>query len=280
MAALGRLASGAPRHPGFPRESWVNLLVRRTVSAELGLRPRLSLAVQREVTRLLSPISFTLIWIGLRFVRGHRFEQLAEVRREYVAARSRSDAPLLVCANHLTMVDSFLITWALGSPAWHFLHYSAVPWNVPERLNFAVRPWQKLIIYVLKCIPIQRGGRRSEVAGVLTRLAYLLRRGETALIFPEGGRSRSGRVELDAAATGVGRVIRLVPKCRVLCVYLRGRRQQTWSFVPEKGDRFDVAIREIEPKTDHAGLRGSRDLVRQVVKTLHEMEQEHFDGRQ
>ena len=254
--------------------------MRQTASAELGLRPRLSLTIQREITRLLSPISFTLIWIVLRFVRGHRFEGLAEVRREYAGIRSRSAGPMLVCANHLTMVDSFLITSALGSPVRHILHYSGVPWNVPERLNFAVQPWQRAIIYVLKCIPIQRGGKRSEVAGVLARLAYLLRRGETALIFPEGGRSRSGRVEPEAAATGVGRVIRLVPNCRVLCVYLRGRRQQSWSFLPERKDRFDVAIREIEPKTDHAGLRGSRDLVRQVVKTLHEMEQEHFDGRE
>ena len=78
----------------------------------------------------------------------------------------------------------------------------------------------------------------------------------------------------------MGRVVGALPGCRVLCVYLRGRNQQSWSSVPERGDRFDVAIREIEPKTDHAGLRGSRDLVRQVVKTLHEMEQEYFDGRE
>jgi CubicO group peptidase (beta-lactamase class C family) len=34
MAALGRLASGAPRQPGFPRESWVNLLARTGASGE------------------------------------------------------------------------------------------------------------------------------------------------------------------------------------------------------------------------------------------------------
>jgi hypothetical protein len=248
--------------------------------AELELRSRLYLAAQREVTWLLSPVSFSLVWIALRVVLGYRVEAMAEIRRRYRAIRSRSDAPMLVCANHLTMIDSFLITWALGSPPWYFLHFSAVPWNVPERLNFAVRPWQRALVYALKCIPIERGGRRSEVTGVLTRVAYLLRRGDSALIFPEAGRSRTGRIDVSSAATGVGRVIRSLPDCRVLCVYLRGERQRTYSQIPERGDRFYAAVSEIEPKTDHAGLRGSRDLVQQVVRHLGEMEAEYFDGRQ
>jgi len=254
--------------------------VRRTASADLGARPRLALALQREITRLLSPVSFLLIWVALRVVGGYRCEGLAESRRQYRAIVKRSDAPMLVCANHLTLIDSFLITWALGSPFWFMLHFSAVPWNVPERLNFAARPWQRALIYVLKCIPIQRGGKRAEAAHVLALVAHLLRSRDTALIFPEGGRSRSGRVDPEAAATGVGRVIRSVPGCRVLCVYLRGRKQEGYSAVPLRGDRFDVSLREIEPKTDFDGLRGSRDLVRQVVRTLHEMEREHFDDRQ
>jgi hypothetical protein len=178
------------------------------------------------------------------------------------------------------MVDSFLITWALGNPLWFVLHFSALPWNVPDRLNFASKPWQKAAVYLLKCVPIHRGGRRSEVADVLSRVAHLLRKNESVLIFPEGGRSRSGRVEVESAATGVGRVIRSVPHCRVLCVYLRGERQSAYSFVPERGDHFYAAVSEIEPKTDASGLRGSRELVRQVVRRLAEMETEYFDARE
>jgi len=253
---------------------------KRDRAGELELSARVYLVVQREVSRLLSPVSLTLIWVTLRLACGYRIERLEEVRRAAREARERSSAPLLVCANHLTMVDSFLIAWALGNPAWYMLHFSALPWNVPERLNFATRAWQKAAIYVLKCIPIHRGGRRSEVAGVLTRVTHLLRKREAVLIFPEGGRSRSGRVDVESAATGVGRVIRSVPDCRVLCVYLRGRRQAEYSAVPERGDRFFVAVSEIEPKTDASGLRGSRDLVRQVVKKLSEMETGYFDGRE
>jgi len=252
----------------------------RNASFELELPARLSLVVQREVSRLLSPLSLLLIWIALRFIGGYRIEDLADVRRESREIRARGNAPLLVCANHLTMVDSFLITWVLGSPLWFVRHFSALPWNVPERLNFASKSWQKAVIYLLKCVPIHRGGRRSDVADVLSRVAHLLRKSESVLIFPEGGRSRSGRVEVDNAATGVGRVIRSVPDCRVLCVYLRGARQDAFSFVPERGDRFYAAVSEIEPKTDASGLRGSRELVRQVVRRLSEMETEYFDGRE
>ena len=252
----------------------------RAPSAKLELRPRLSLAVQRWATWLVAPISFTLLWIALRVIRGYRFDGLARSRREYHEIRARSDAPMLVCANHLTLVDSFLIAWALGSPFWFFMHFSALPWNVPDQLNFAATPWRRALVYALKCLPIRRGGRRTEATQVLARVAHLLRNRESVLIFPEGGRSRSGRVEIDSAATGVGRVIRSVRGCRVLCVYLRGDRQRAYSDLPTRGDRFSIALCEIEPKTDDSGLRGSRDLVRQVVRQLRDMEKEYFDGRQ
>jgi 1-acyl-sn-glycerol-3-phosphate acyltransferase len=78
----------------------------------------------------------------------------------------------------------------------------------------------------MKCLPVTRGGERTAVADVLNRFVYLLSQGEVGMIFPEGGRSRSGRVEVDMAAPGVGRVVTTLPGCRVLCVYLRGERQR------------------------------------------------------
>ena len=138
----------------------------------------------------------------------------------------------------------------------------------------------RFVTYVAKCIPISRGGRREEVASVLDRLGRLTRRGEMALVFPEGGRSRSGRVDVEAAAWGIGRVVGSVPGCRVVCVYLRGRLQETWSDVPATGETFDVEVSCIEPKSDSRGARRSRDLSRQVVSQLVQMEAQVLDGRQ
>jgi len=240
----------------------------------LGLSPtwRFRLALQREVGRLLSPVTTILVAIVLRFALGYRIEEHSSLRSQY-RALAATPGPLLICANHLTMIDSFLIGWALASPVFYVRHFSRLPWNVPERSIFAANLPLLLGTYILKCIPIVRGGRRKDIAQTLARVVHVLRRGETALIFPEGRRSRSGRVELDAAEPGVGRVVRAVEGCRVLCVYLRGRRQTSFSKAPVRGDHFHVALRVVEPKSDERGLRASRGIARQITQTLVEMEE-------
>jgi 1-acyl-sn-glycerol-3-phosphate acyltransferase len=238
------------------------------------------LAVQREVARVLSPVTAFAAAALLRLWLRLSFQDLQATRREYRRLRGENDAPLLVCGNHLTMVDSALIAWALGSPWWYLGHFSALPWNMPDRQNFASAWWQRALAYVYKCVPVERGGSRQDVAVSLARFTYLLARGEVGLVFPEGGRSRTARVEVENAAYGVGRIVRSVPDCRVLCVYLRGDRQRHYSALPARGDRLRVRLSLVEPKSDCGGLRGSRDVARQIVTRLAEMEQEHFHARQ
>jgi hypothetical protein len=235
---------------------------------------------QRVVSTLLSPIWLGLVIGAIRFHFRYRIENVASRRAQYRRIRAQSDAPMLVCANHLTLIDSFLIAWALGSGPYWLTHPDELPWNTPESTNFGKTWSSRTLIFVLKCISITRGGPRQGVAAVLARIRYLLLKGETALLFPEAGRSRTGRVEEEGVAWGVGRVIGEVPKCRVLCVYLRGRNQETWSDYPQKGDVLDVAMVCIEPKSDARGVRRSRDLSRQVIRQLALMEAEYFDARQ
>jgi hypothetical protein len=247
----------------------------------LPARERAALLVQLAVSRLLSPlwIPLTSALLRLAFRWGIDPEQHAAARREYRRVRDASNAPLLVCANHLTMLDSFVIGWALGSPGCYLRDFGALPWNTPETVHFASNWWKRALAYLFKCVPVRRGSERAEVAKVLAKVRFLLARGQTALVFPEGGRSRSGRVELDSAAWGVGRLVTSLPGCRVLCVYLRGEGQETFSDAPRRGERFRVAATCIEPKSDHRGLRGSLDVARQITAQLAEMERRHFDGR-
>ncbi len=233
---------------------------------------RIALGIQREIDRVLSPLTTALTAFTLYVVFGFRIEDGESIRRTYRRIADEP-GPLLICANHLTMIDSFLIGWALGHPLYYVRKFSRLSWNVPERSIFASNLPLRLFAYVFKCIPVVRGGRRAEVAKSLARVVHTLRRGETTLLFPEGGRSRSGRVDLDSAAPGVGRIYRAVPGCRVLCVYLRGRAQESFSAVPQRRDRFRVALRAMEPKTEESGLRASREVARQITKTLIEMEQ-------
>jgi 1-acyl-sn-glycerol-3-phosphate acyltransferase len=254
------------------------------VSGSVSAESTGSMQFEHQVQRILgwfsAPFWIPLVGLVLRSHFRYRMNDMAAVRREFHRIRNESSAPLLICANHLTLIDSIIIAWALV-PNWNFiLNFDLLPWNTPERANFANTRLNRLVVYVAKCIPIQRGGSRSDVAGVLQRVTHLLGRGEQALLFPEGGRSRSGRVIEDSAAWGVGRVVGSLPGCRVLCIYLRGDGQKTWSDFPMRGERFSMEACCIEPKSDARGARRSRDLAQQIVGQLARMEEAYFADRQ
>jgi 1-acyl-sn-glycerol-3-phosphate acyltransferase len=252
--------------------------VSSTTSANPGMMKRH--ARQRAVSMVAGPIWVTASVLMMRLFFRYRIANVVELREQYRRIRAQSDAPMLICANHLTLVDSFVIGWALGSNAYWLRHPDELPWNTPEATNFG-RTWiARSLIFLAKCIPITRGGAREDVGGVLERVKYLLGRGETALLFPEAGRSRSGRVEEAAAAWGVGRIVGATPGCRVLCVYSRGRQQVTWADFPAKGDTMDVQLACIEPKSDAKGVRRSRDIAQQIVRQIVRMEEDYFDARQ
>jgi 1-acyl-sn-glycerol-3-phosphate acyltransferase len=240
---------------------------------------RFALLVQREVGRLLGPIWIPAGAAILRWWYGWRILDAGAARQEFRRLRRESSTPLLVCANHLTMVDSFLIAMALASPWWYVTHFAALPWNTPERDNFSRTWWLRIATWVMKCIPVERGGDRREIGRVFERFGWILSRGDVGLIFPEGGRSRSGRVDREASTYGVGRVVKALPGCRVLCVYLRGEGQTTWTDAPARGERFRVRFASLEPKTEHGGMRGSLAITKQVLTRLAALETEWFDAR-
>ncbi len=239
---------------------------------------RKALELQRLAGRLAAPLWLPLVVLLMRFVLRWRIRDAARCRKEY-AKLLEERRPLLVVANHLTMVDSAVIGWGLGSGIGHLVRPRGLPWNVPLQRRVRSSWLLRALAYLMKCVPVPRGGNRQEVAHVLERLAHLLRSGETVLMFPEAGRSRSGRVDAEATADGVGRLIKEVEGCRVLCVYLRGDAQRTWSNLPARGETFTIATRIVEPRTGLRGLRASRDLATQVVHHLVEMEREYLEGR-
>jgi hypothetical protein len=235
--------------------------------------------VQRAVGRLAAPVCVPLAALAMRFGFRWRIRNTADSRTLYARLLREDRRPLLVAANHLTMVDSALIAWGLGSAGSHVLRFHGLPWNVPEQSRVESSWLWRVLAYLMKCVPVPRGGERQVVAQVLERLRYLLRRGEVVLMFPEGGRSRSGRIDAESIAQGVGRLIKELGDCRVLCVYLRGDAQDTWSNLPATGDTFTLATRLVEPRTALRGVRASRDLASQVLGHLAEMERAYWAGR-
>ncbi len=179
------------------------------------------------------------------------------------------------------MIDSLLLTYGLESFFGHFIRYKHLPWNLPERANFYSK--NKLVAvmcYLAKCIPVSRGGDRNEVKATLDRCLFQLSRGHSIMVFPEGGRSRTGRVDTEGFSYGVGRFVRDMPDCRIMCLYLRGDRQDNYSFYPTKGDCFTLMIETFTPeRTTDEGVRAQRFYAEQIIQRLARMEEDYFAGR-
>lgn len=241
--------------------------------AAITLSPwaRLSLLFQR----LLGWLFFVLVGPGSLFTMGllrrNRIEGVAEVRRRYREALA-TGRPTLIAANHLTMVDSAYLQWAL-CPLWqYYVSYRRFPWNVAAVEHLKSRPPLLVICYLGKVLPIDRDGTDAHRKQVLDKLRWLLERGEVAMIFPEGTRSRTGRIDVESTTYGVGQLLKDIDNPQVICAYIRGKKQERMSSVPHFGDTVHIELEVIEPKTTQTGLRAVRDLSRQVIVKLKEME--------
>ena len=221
---------------------------------------------------LIAPGYFSL----LRLL-GYRFHQLLEIRRACAKTFARHRGPWLVCANHLTMIDSLLLIYAMFSLPDHFRRYRQIPWNLPERNNFQKNPVLALLCYLAKCVPVTRGGDRNQMKRTLDQCAHLIETSRNLLLFPEGGRSRTGRVNTETFSYGIGRFIKDHPHCRVMCLYLRGEGQDTYSTLPKFGEQITVAMEELEiERTAAEGLRVQREYASQIIRRLAQMEEQYF----
>jgi 1-acyl-sn-glycerol-3-phosphate acyltransferase len=243
--------------------------------AEITAADRRSLAAQT----FLGHLAFALVGPGavfvMRRVRGHRIEGLDEARRVYQRAVA-TGRPTIICANHLTKYDSAFLLHAFGSTLDYLADFRLFAWNVPAVENFTRSLFWRSLVYLGKCIPIDRAGDAAHHKSVLDKITYLVARGDVAMIFPEGGRSRTGRVELESVTYGVGRILGALARPQVVCAYMRGEKQDTFSDSPAKGDVLHLRVEVIEPMSSHTGLRGARDLARQVIIKLREMEEKHL----
>jgi len=170
------------------------------------------------------------------------------------------------------------LSYAMLSLWTHLRAWRWIPWNLPERTNFR-NIFLILLCYLSKCIPVQRGGPRTEVKQTLAKCNYLLGRKQRLLIFPEGGRSRTGRVDTEQFSYGVGRFVEASgADLRVLCLYLRGDGQASYSTIPSRGERFTVLVDVFKPeKSAWTGLRAQRDYAGRIIGRLAEMEDKYFD---
>jgi 1-acyl-sn-glycerol-3-phosphate acyltransferase len=177
------------------------------------------------------------------------------------------------------MIDSAIIIWALAPFRRFVVNSQYFPWNLPEKNNFFNNFFLRFCCYLSRCIPVERRGPPDETRRVLDKIQDLLSSQESIMIFPEGHRSRSGRIDTENYAYGVGRIVQGTPGTSVLCLYLRGKHQKTYSNLPRWGDTFYIDMEVIKPSSPDHGLRGSRDIASQIIGKLDEMEKKYFEFR-
>lgn len=242
----------------------------------MDAKSRFSLRLQNGLGRaaifLIAPFYFAIA--RLLF---YRIRNLRELRRQCAAEFSAHKGPWIMCGNHLTMIDSFLLSYASFGLVRHLTHYKKLPWNLPERSNFQSNIFLAVLCYLSKCIPVDRGGSRQKMREMLDKCIYLLRNGHTIMIFPEGGRSRTGRVDKENFSYGVGRFIQDVENCKVMCLYLRGDKQRSYSLIPAWGDKFSAQVEVFTPvPVAQEGLRAQREYAAQIIDRLAQMEEKYF----
>lgn len=241
-------------------------------------RDRFLLSLQYLLGRLASVITVPLLFLAVR-MRGYRIRDLKRVRSEVARLHGEHEGSWLVCPNHLTMIDSVLISYGMASLLGHIGHFKRVPWNLPERDNFQRNPFLAVLCYLAKCLPVNRGGSREELQRLFDKCRYVLG-WQSLLVFPEGGRSRTGRVDRENFSYGVGRFLDECPGCKVMLVYLRGGGQETFGTMPRSGECFTMKVEVFDPgSANGTGLRFQREYARLIVDRLAGMEEEYFASR-
>jgi 1-acyl-sn-glycerol-3-phosphate acyltransferase len=237
----------------------------------LTRRDILILRFQRALGRLAFPVLGLCAIFYMRWLRRNRVENLDALRRAYREALGRG-RPTIICANHLTLTDSFYLHYAFGSIPAYFFRWRLFSWNVPAVENFTHTLRLRLMTYLFKCVAIDRAGSSEHHAHVFGKLRWLLERGDAVTIFPEGTRSRTGRIDPERVTYGVGSLLKDLSDPIVICAYVRGDRQETWSDYPSKGDVIRIDLEVLEPQVTTKGMRAARDIARQIITKLKAME--------
>ena len=126
------------------------------------------LRLQWRLSRVLVvPVSIVVAGVCRFYFRYRLDEDIDALRADIWKKLDAHDGPVIWAANHLTLIDSFLVYWAIF-PTSRLLEDRRIPWSTPEYTNYYKLGgrWKSAFIrgllYVCRCIPFLRGGEDEE----------------------------------------------------------------------------------------------------------------------
>lgn len=242
----------------------------------MSRKAKILLWLQNSLGRIAVLLLAPLYFLAFRLMF-YRVRNLREIRRRCFQEMIKHKGGWLICSNHLTMIDSFILSYAVFGLGKHMLHYHRLPWNLPEIDNYRRNVFLLVLCYLSKCIPVNRGGSREKMKETMAKCVHLLEKGGTIMIFPEGKRSRTGYVDKEGFSYGPGRLIKHAPNVKVMCMYLRGDHQKHFSAMPVWGEKFDVQMEVFTPQPAAGGdLRVQREYSAQIIEKIANMEEAYF----
>lgn len=233
---------------------------------------------------LLTPLIYVLVVLTARLYFHYSLKEIGRFREKIWKQLDGHDGPVIWAANHLTLIDSFLVFWAIF-PWYKVRRTQLVPWSTPEYRNYyhLGNYWQQRLIrgvlYLCRCIPFLRGG--EDAASLLWRekafekCAWILKDGGSVFVYPEAGRSRKGWLEPHQPKDFLGRLALEVPQAKFLCVYMRGEGQLYTTTYPAQGETFRAygtllpGPQENEPP---------RAVSQRLFDTLAQLQEDWFKG--
>jgi len=232
------------------------------------------MAVQKVIAYLCMPLLYFLVVLWMKYIKNYRIHELRSIRRQFKQISQQNPSGLLICPNHLTYIDSLLLAWAFSSMGSYLLRFRTFCWNLPNARNVQESALYRVICYLGKCILIDEDPEKAKQT--MNKAAYLLHHGHYVMIFPEGRRSKNGRVDSENYIYGVGKLHMDSHLSQVLCVYLRGDKQQAATKMPGKGERFNIRMKLQTIDSEQQGRRAMRAAASQIIHTLEQMEAEFF----
>ncbi|MBL7191656.1 1-acyl-sn-glycerol-3-phosphate acyltransferase [bacterium] len=164
----------------------------------------------RRIVTIIVTMFFLVLpfWIFMKI-----FTRTRIIGKEYI---QKARLPFLFASNHVSMLDDAFIGPLLFLPR-GFWDYKFMPYHTPERKNFYVGPVFSFIMEHAKCIPLTRGKGLNQPG--IGRIIQALKNGGSVVMYPEGTRTRSGR--LGTGKPGIGKVI-YESGCNVIPCYHSG----------------------------------------------------------